>query len=330
MPWWIYAAFVVFVAAMIILDLCVLNRGDHKISVKKALGWTCFWVSLAMAFNVVVYLLYEGIILKEWITTDHADGAVAAKEFLSGYLLEYSLSVDNIFVIAMIIQAFRIPPQHQHRLLFWGIAGAAILRGIMIYAGVALVKQFTWTMYLFGALLIYSAIRMAKAGDEEFDAENSSIMKIAKRFFPVTPEFDGKKFFTIQNGKRYATPMFLAVLLIESCDVMFAIDSIPAVIAITQDPFIVFTSNIFAILGLRSLYFALAGLMADFHYLKLALVVLMVFVGIKMLLHPSGFHIPIDISLGIIGSILALGIIASLVYSPPKLKREDESTDEKK
>ncbi len=327
MPWWIYAAFIVLVAGLIVLDLCVLHRGEHGISVKKALGWTCFWVSLAMLFNVFVYFLYEGVILKEWITTDHANGAQAAKEFLSGYLLEYSLSVDNIFVIAMIIQAFRIPPQHQHRLLFWGIAGAAILRGIMIYAGVAMVKQFSWTMYLFGVLLIYSAIRMAKAGDEEFDPESSAIMKWARRCFPVTHEFDGKKFFTIQNGKRIATPMFLAVLLIESCDVMFAVDSIPAVIGITQDPFIVFTSNIFAILGLRSLYFALAGLMADFHYLKLALVILMVFVGIKMLL-ANHFHIPIDISLGIIGTILALGIIASLVMSPPKMKVSD-SEDKK-
>jgi len=326
MPWWIYAAFIVFVAALILLDLCVLHRGETQISVKKALGWTSFWVALAMLFNVFVYLLYEGYLFKDWITTDHSSGTKAAKEFFAGYVIEYALSVDNIFVIAMIIQAFRVPAQYQHRLLFWGIAGAAVLRGIMIFAGVAMIERFEWTMYLFGALLIFSAIRMAKSEDEEFDPEKSSIMRVAKRLFPVTHEFDGKKFFTIQNGRRTATPMFLAVFLIESCDVMFAVDSIPAVIALTRDPFIVFTSNIFAILGLRSLYFALAGLMADFHYLKLALVVLMVFVGIKMMLS-NYYHMPINLSLGVIGTILAAGIIASLIHSPPKLKNQTAEKD---
>ncbi len=324
MPWWIYAAFVVLIAALIIFDLCVLHRGSHKVSMRTALTWTCVWVSIAMLFNVFVYALYEGWILKEWIPPDHVNGAEAAMEFFTAYLIEYSLSVDNIFVIAMIIQAFRVPLEHQHRLLFWGIAGAAVLRGIMIYAGSAMVNNFDWTMYLFGGLLIYSAIRMGTADEESFDPQKSVVMKIARRLFPVTTEFDGKKFFTIQNGKRYATPMFLAVVLIESCDVMFAVDSIPAVFGITKDPFIVFTSNIFAILGLRTLYFALAGLMADFHYLKKALVVLMIFVGIKMLL-TNHYHIPTNISLAIIAVILTVGVVASLLHKPPvAIKSEDE------
>ncbi|WP_437194407.1 TerC family protein [Planctomicrobium sp. SH527] len=321
MPWWIYAFFIVFVGLLIILDLTVLHRGEEKITVKKALAWTCFWVFIAMCFNGFVYLLYEGVILSEWITTDHDDGKEAALEFFAGYIIEYSLSVDNIFVIAMIIQSFRVPPQHQHRLLFWGIAGAAILRGIMIFLGAKLVHEFSWTMYFFGGLLIVSAIRMARSGEDDFDPDKSAVMRFAKKLFPVTHEYHGKNFFTIENGKRIATPMFLAVILIESCDVMFAVDSIPAVFAITTDPFIVFSSNIFAILGLRSLYFALAGLMADFHYLKMALVVLMLFVGVKMLL-VNHYHIPIGISLGIIGTILATGVIASLVISPPKIKAE--------
>ncbi|SFI66771.1 TerC family protein [Planctomicrobium piriforme] len=334
MPWWIYAAFVLLVTTLIVLDLSVLHRGEKRISVKKALGWTCFWISLAMLFNVFIYFLYDGRLLPNWMTGEHASGRDAAIQFFTGYLLEYSLSVDNIFVIALIIEAFRVPSEHQHRLLFWGILGAALLRGVMILAGATLMEHFEWTMYFFGALLIFSALRMAFADEEDFDPNKSFVMKTARKLFPVTHEYHGKNFFIIQEGKKVATPMLLALILIESCDVMFAVDSIPAVFGVTQDPFLVFTSNIFAILGLRSLYFALAGMMADFHYLKMALVVLLIFIGVKMLLEhwlgvwiPNWDEIKNVASLGVIAVILGAGIVASMLHKPkPKPPAETPET----
>jgi tellurite resistance protein TerC len=320
MPWWIYAAFVALVAALIVLDLCVLHRKSQSVSISAALGWTAFWICLGLAFNGVVYLLYSGAIFPRYMMdVPHASGTEAALLFFTGYLVEYSLSVDNLFVIAVIIASFRVPSEHQHRLLFWGILSAAVLRGVMILAGAALIQHFEATMYVFGALLIISALRIAFSGEDDFDPNKSIVMKTVKRVFPVTHEFHGKNFFTVENGKWIATPMFLALLLIESCDVMFAVDSIPAVFAVTEDPFLVFTSNIFAILGLRSLYFALAGLMDSFHYLKKALIILLIFVGVKMILHHH-MKIPNGISLGIIVAILAAGVGASLLLPPPHAK----------
>jgi tellurite resistance protein TerC len=243
-------------------------------------------------------------------------GKQAALQFFTGYLIEYSLSVDNIFVIALIITAFRVPSQYQHRLLFWGVLGAAVLRGIMIGVGTVLIMQFSWIIYVFGVLLILSAVKLLFSSEGEVDPEHSFAIRMTRRLYPVTHEFHGKDFFVDLNGRRTATPMLLALVLIESSDVMFAVDSIPAVFAVTRDPFLVFTSNIFAILGLRSLYFALAGLMDKFRYLKLSLVFVLAFVGVKMLLsHSPDYKIPNGVSLAVIAGLLAVGVIASLAAS---------------
>jgi len=314
MPWYIYASFVLVIAFLIYFDLSVLHRKAHAISVKSALFWTCVWVCLALLFNGLVYFLYHGDLIPESWISGKLSGKDAAVQFFTGYLIEYSLSLDNIFVIALIISAFRVPAEYQHRLLFWGILGAAVLRGIMIWIGAELMHRFEWTVYLFGVLLILSAVKMLFSGNEEVDPNESLLVRIFRRFYPVSSEFHGKNFFTMIDGKKHATPMLLALLLIEGSDVVFAVDSIPAVFGVTKDPFLVFTSNIFAILGLRSLYFALAGMMGHFEYLKYSLIVLLFFVGIKMLVaewwHPSNVT-----SLGIIAAILSVGIIASIIKS---------------
>lgn len=314
MPWWIYGGFLVLVSVLIGLDLCVLHRHSKTISVRSALGWTAFWVALAMIFNAFVYLLYKGTLLPPsmlTMATGPDEAKKAALEFLTGYLVEYSLSIDNIFVIAMIIANFHIPGHYQHRLLFWGILGAAILRGVMIVGGSILLDRFEWLVYVFGALLIVSAAKMLVTQHDNIDVDNNLFVRWTRRLYPVTSKLEGPQFFRFVDGKRHATTMLLALILIETSDVMFAIDSIPAVFAITRDPFIVFTSNIFAILGLRSLYFALAGMMNQFRYLKTSLVFLLVFVGTKMLL-AHYFHIPNEVSLAIIGAILAVGVVASV------------------
>lgn len=325
MPWYIYAAFVLVIAIFIYIDLNVLHRKATSITVKSALFWTCVWVSLSLIFNVVVYFLYQG----EFITVANADPTVnagwkAAVEYFTAYVIEYSLSLDNIFVIALIISSFRIPEQYQHRLLFWGIMGAVILRGLMIGVGAALIREFQWTMYLFGGLLILSAIKMFFSKDEEIDPDKSFLVRLVRKFYPITNTFDGKRFFTKIDGKVHATPMLLALILIEGCDVIFAVDSIPAVFGVTQDPFLVFSSNIFAILGLRSLYFALAGMMGHFEYLKYSLIVLLLFIGVKMMLSKV-YHLEPVHSLMIIGGILSLGIIASLVKRKPHVPAEEIS-----
>lgn len=312
MPWFIYAGFVVVIAFLIYLDLSVLHRKAHAVTVPSALFWTGVWVCIAMLFNVVVYFLYEGNFVHVSGVASKLTGSEAALQYFTGYLIEYSLSLDNIFVIALIISAFRVPSEYQHRLLFWGILGAALLRGLMIWIGAELMHRFEWTIYLFGILLIISAAKMLMSNDDEVDPEQSLIVRFFRRFYPVTNEFHGQRFFTKIDGKSHATPMLLALLLIEGCDVVFAVDSIPAVFGVTKDPFLVFTSNIFAILGLRSLYFALAGMMGHFEYLKYSLIVLLFFVGFKMLLSDV-YHIENLASLAIIGVILAIGIIASVV-----------------
>ena len=312
MPWWIYAAFVALVAALVVLDLRVLHRRAHAISIRAALGWTAFWISLALMFNGLVYLLYGGYILTGTIDPGDHTGVSAAMEFFTAYVVEYSLSIDNIFVIAMIIANFRVPAEHQHRLLFWGVLSAAVLRGIMIFAGAALVHTFHWTMYVFGALLIGSAMKMLVTRHDNIDPDRNLLIRLARRFYPVSSQFHGQNFFAWEDGRRVATPMLLALILIESCDVMFAVDSIPAVFAVTTDPFIVFTSNIFAVLGLRSLYFALAGLMHQLRYLTISLVFLLVFVGVKMILSHH-YPIPNGVSLIMIGTILGVGVITSIV-----------------
>jgi tellurite resistance protein TerC len=327
MPWWIYAGFLAVILALILIDLCVLNRKQQTVTVWKALGWTAVWISLALLFNCFVYLLYSGSLPISPGVKSGLSGMEASMQFFTGYLVEYSLSVDNIFVIALIITTFSVPSEHQHRLLFWGVMSAAVLRGLMIAGGATLMAHFEWTIYLFGALLIFSALKMLTAGEEEFRPEESRLVRLTRRFYPVTTEFAGNQFLVRQDGRWVATPMLLALVMIESTDVIFAVDSIPAVFAITQDPFLVLTSNIFAVLGLRSLYFALAGLMEHFHYLKTSLVVLLLFVGGKMLLS-SVIHIPNIVSMLIILGILGLGVAASLLLGRKEAEPADEANSD--
>ena len=280
--------------------------------VRQALGWTVVWIVVALSFAGLVYGVYE----YQWFgwhpaTDGAANGSEAAIQFVTGYLLEWSLSVDNIFVIAIIFTFMKIPAQYQYRVLFWGIVGAIVLRGAMIAAGAALIHAFDWTFYLFGAILLYSAARMLRSDEEQFDPSKSVLVRIARRVYPVTDKLDGERFFTHVDGARAATPLFVTLLLVDFADVVFAVDSIPAIFAVTQEPFIVFTSNAFAILGLRSLYFAIAGLMMMFKYIKLSLIFILAFVGVKMILHHH-LEIPHAISLGVIVGFLAIGILASL------------------
>ena len=314
MTWVVWAGFFAMFIAVLVLDLSVLHRESREMSVRQALGWTVVWILVALSFSGLVYGVYE----HHWFGWGTAPGtprgSEAALQYVTGYLLEWSLSVDNIFVIAVIFRYMKIPAQFQYRVLFWGIVGAILLRGAMIGMGAVLIHAFDWMFYVFGAILLISAARMLKAEDEQFDPANSVLVKIARRVYPVTERLDGDRFFTIVDGARAATPLFVTLLLVDFADVVFAVDSIPAIFAVTQDPFIVFTSNALAILGLRSLYFAIAGLMVMFRYLKFSLVFILGFVGVKMMLHG---HVEIShlLSLGVIVGFLVLGVIASLWVS---------------
>lgn len=312
---WFWVGFIALVLAMLALDLGVFNKKDHEINTREALRWTAVWVSVAMLFNVFIYFAYQN----HWLGIGHvpgwpaADGKEAALNFFTGYLVEKSLSLDNIFVIALIFKSFGIPRILQHRVLFWGILGALVMRGVMIGAGAALVMRFSWMMYVFGAFLVFTALKMHFSGDEhheDIDPEKSLLVRMARRFFPVSPGLDGARFFTRLDGRLAVTPLFLVLLIVESTDLLFAVDSIPAIFAITTDPFLVFSSNILAILGLRSLYFALAAMMEQFRHLKTSLIFVLGFVGVKML--ASGvMHIPSWISLLVIVTTLGLGVGAS-------------------
>lgn len=306
----VWVGFLALICAVIALDLGVFHRKAHVVTLPEALGWTAVWVSLALAFNVGVYYLYE-LNPGGWdMDTEQLSGRDAALQFFTGYLVEKSLSVDNIFVIAMIFAHFRVPLAEQHRVLFWGILSALFMRGMMIFGGLALIERFEWITYLLGLALIYSAGKMLVIRHDTVDVANSATIRLLRRFFTVTDQFHGSKFFIRENGILVATPLFVALILVEITDVMFAVDSIPAIFAVTRDPFIVFTSNIFALLGLRSLYFVLAGLMEKFRYLKMSLVFLLAYIGVKMMLVHT-FPIPTEVSLMIIGGILSVGILAS-------------------
>ena len=309
----VWITFVVFVIVMVSLDLGVFHRKAHVVRLPEALGWTAVWITLALLFNGLIYLLYEHNWLG-WssIATHHLTGQQAALQFFTGYVLEKSLSVDNIFVIAMIFAYLRVPPAQQHRLLVWGVLGAVALRGVMIGVGAILIARFDWIIYVFGILLLASAVKMLITRHDNLNPDRNLAVRLVRRVIPVATEYDEGRFFTNTGGVRAATPLFVALLLVESSDVMFAIDSIPAIFAVTRDPFLVFTSNIFAILGLRSLYFALAGLMDRFRYLKMSLVFLLGYVGVKMLL---AHHLPIPnlVSLAMIAGILSIGVLASLL-----------------
>jgi tellurite resistance protein TerC len=300
---WFWVGFIAFVLAMLALDLGVFNRKAHEVKPKEAAAWTAVWVSLALVFAGGLWYFYGGGI---------------ALTFLTGYIIEESLSVDNIFVMVLIFEYFAVPKQYQHRVLFYGILGALIMRGIFIGLGTLLLAKFHWIIYIFGAMLIVTGVRMAFKQDEAFDAEQNPVVRWVRRFVPMTGRYDGKKFFTVENGKRVATPLLLVLVLVEFTDLVFAIDSIPAIFGVTRDPFIVFTSNIFAILGLRSLYFLLAAVVDRFYLLKYGLAVILTFVGVKMVGEPF-FHLDILLSLAIIVGVLAASIIASLVWP----KRED-------
>jgi tellurite resistance protein TerC len=325
MNWIVWGGFFAMFIGVLALDLGVLHRESREMSVRQALSWTVVWIAVAMSFSALVFGLYE----HNWFGWGLAPGAPAggeaALQFITGYLLEWSLSVDNIFVIAVIFTFMKIPSQFQYRVLFWGIVGAILLRGVMIAMGAALIHAFDWMFYVFGAILLVSAARMLKSDEDQFDPGKSVLVRIARRVYPVTDKLDGERFFTTVNGARAATPLFVTLLLVDFADVVFAVDSIPAIFAVTQDPFIVFTSNAFAILGLRSLYFAIAGMMMMFKYIKLSLIFILGFVGVKMMLHHH-LEIPHAISLGVIVGFLAIGIIASLWVT----RRETEADAQQK
>lgn len=301
---WAWIGFNLFVLAMLAVDLGLFHRTAHRVKMSEAAIWTAVWVTLAIVFGLGVH---------------HFIGPRAGLEYFTGYLIEKALSVDNIFVFVVIFSYFKVPPEYQHRVLFWGILGALIMRGIMIAAGVVLIREFAWILYVFGAFLVFTGIKMALQSEHSVDPSRNPVIRFIRKVIPVSDTYVGQKFTARQmvgdKMRRVATPMLVVLAVVESTDLVFAVDSIPAIFAITQDPFIVYTSNIFAILGLRSLYFLLAGSIDRFHFLKYGLAAVLVFVGIKMLI-AEFFHVPIGLSLGVVGGLLAVSVIASLIRPP--------------
>jgi tellurite resistance protein TerC len=301
---WGWVGFNVAVLAILALDLGVLHRRSSTVSLKEASTWSAVWVALSLCFAFAIY---------------RTMGKQSGLEFLTGYLIEYALSVDNIFVFVLIFTYFNVPEKYQHRVLFWGIIGALLLRGVMIIAGSALVARFSWTLYIFGAFLVFTGLRMAlQKSDDVYNPDRDPVLRLARKIIPVTTEYSGDKFFVKEpdsNGKlrHAATPLFIVLLIVDTTDIVFATDSIPAIFAVTRDPFIVYTSNICAVLGLRALYFLLAGVVDKFVYLKLGLSLVLVFIGGKMLLEHF-IHLPIIASLGVVGAVLAASILASLLW----------------
>lgn len=303
---WLWAGFNAFVLAMLALDLGVFHRDAHAVSLREAAAGSGVWVALALGFGGGVY---------------HFMGEQAGMEFLAGYLIEKALSVDNIFVFVLIFSYFRVPPKYQHRVLFWGILGALVMRGVMIGLGAYLIHRFEWILYLFGAFLVWTGLRMAIQDERAVEPEANPAIRLVRRFIQVSGRYDGQRFFTREpdpagGGTRWAaTPLFVVLVLVETTDLIFAVDSIPAVFAVTRDPFLVYSSNVFAILGLRALYFLLQGVIDRFRYLKIGLSVVLIFVGAKMLL-ADVYKIPIGLSLGIIALVIGASVVASLVRGP--------------
>lgn len=295
---WVWIFFITFVLAILSLDLGVFHRKSHEVKLKEALVWSAVWIALALLFNLGIYF---------W------RGKIIALEFLTGYLLEKSLSVDNIFVFLLIFTYFRVPAQYQHKVLFWGILGALVLRAIFIVLGITLIQKFHWIIYLFGAFLVFTGVKMAMEKDKKIQPEKNPVLKLFRRFMRISNQYEGGRFFLKQEAHWVATPLFVVLLVVETTDVIFAVDSIPAVLAVTRDPFIVYTSNVFAILGLRALYFAIAGIMQLFHYLHYGLSFILVFVGVKMLLS-NIYKIPIWVALGVLVVTLILSIVASVIW----------------
>jgi tellurite resistance protein TerC len=306
-PLWAWAGFLVFIVCMLALDLGVFRKNSHEVKMKEALTWCGVWFALALGFCSLVLWQH---------------GKVPAQEWLASYLVEMCLSVDNVFVFIVIFSFFKVAPAHQHRVLFWGIVGAAAMRAVFILAGVELLERFHWIIYIFGVFLLFTGIKMAlpKKADDEFDPEKNWAVRLFHKFYPVSRHYDEGKFFTVVNGVKMATPLFIVLIVIETTDVAFALDSIPAVLAITKSGFIAFTSNIFAILGLRSLYFALSGVMGLFRFLGLGLAVILSFIGVKMLITTPwlndghGYHISTGTSLAVIGVTLTLSVLASIIF----------------
>ncbi|MGB5943490.1 MAG: TerC family protein [Leeuwenhoekiella sp.] len=319
----VWGIFLTFILICLALDLGVFNRNDHVIKSKEAGIWTAVWVSLALAFSGVIYWLFtEGMVENPSDLTPNQ----AVIKYITGYLIELSLSIDNVFVIAVIFSSFAIPAKYQHRVLFWGILGAIIFRALMILFGVALINKFEWIIYVFGVFLLYTAYKMLKSDDTDFDPQESKVFKWMKKFFPVTTQMQGHDFFMQIDGKKTATPLFLALIVIELTDILFALDSIPAILAITSNPFIVFSSNILAILGLRSMYFLISRMLTKFRYINYSLVVILAFVGLKMIFSHY-VDIPEWASLSVIVVSLAGGILASIYIPAPKEEKENLPTD---
>jgi tellurite resistance protein TerC len=289
--------FNLFVLVMLVLDLGVFHRRNHVVKFREALLWSAMWIALAAVFAVIVYFWH---------------GRGPALEFVTGYVIELSLSVDNHFVFLLIFRYFQVPTVHQHKVLFWGILGALVMRAVFILAGVGLIRQFHWIIYVFGALLVYSGIKLFRQENAEIHPEKNPLLRLFRRWIPVTKDYEGAKFFVRRPG-LYATPLFIVLLVVETTDVLFAVDSIPAILAITLDAFIVYTSNVFAILGLRSMYFALAGMMELFHYLHYGLSLVLIFVGGKMLVSHY-YQIPTEIALGTVAGILIISVMASMLH----------------
>ncbi|UPL47957.1 TerC family protein [Hymenobacter sublimis] len=306
-----WVGFNAFVLVLLLLDLLVFNRKAHVVRMREALGWSAFWIVLSLGFNYLVY---------RW------QGETAALEFLTGYLIEKSLSVDNLFVFLLIFTYFKVPQQYQHKILFWGIIGALVLRAAFILAGAALLAKFHFLLYVLGAFLVYTGVKMATSGGEpEIDPDNNPVVKFLSRHLPITNRLHEGKFFVRQNGTLFATPLLVVLVMVETTDVVFAADSIPAILAISRDTFIVYTSNVFALLGLRALYFALEGLMRLFHYLHYGLSLILIFIGAKLLVADLA-HIPMGVSLGVVGLILGGSIVLSLLF--PKKEQPPVPTEE--
>jgi tellurite resistance protein TerC len=305
----LWGGFGTFVLAMLALDFGFFHREAHVVKVKEALHWSGIWFALALLFNVGVYFWH---------------GMDAALAFLTGYVLEKSLSVDNLFVFLMLFSYFSVPSTYQHKVLFWGILGALVMRGVMIAVGTTLIQQFHWVLYIFGGFLIFTGLKMLKP-HENVHPEHNPMVRLFTRFMPVTPTYHADKFFILLHGRLFATPLFLVLLIVEATDVVFALDSIPAILAVTTDPFIVFTSNVFAIMGLRSLFFALSGIMGLFHYLRYGLAIVLAFIGAKMLL-ADVFHVPIYIALAVVLGTLGWSILASVLF-PAAVQHETGMAD---
>jgi len=310
----LWVGFFALMLSLLAVDLGLHRRHPHVLSFREAMAWTGFYVTLAIAFSFFIYFSYEknlwgiGAHLREDLS-----GSEAALKFFTAWLLEWSLSLDNIFVIALIFAYFQVPAQQQHRVLFWGIMGALVFRTGMVLAGIALLEHIDWFVYVFGALLLFTAIRMLVARHDNLSPDKNPVVRICRRYFPITEGFRGSAFFVREGGRLHATPLALALMVVESTDLLFAVDSIPAALAVTRDPYLVITANMFAVLGLRALYFALAGLMARFRYLKMSLVFILAFIGVKLIIS-NHIHMNTSVSLAVIAGFLAVGILASVFF----------------